>query len=201
MKDPKVKFYKNNQRSESDIDVSKFSPQYQSLGIEPEEHKSPVLMGNIKISPGNKDNPRIKQNLPLEKKVIVPNIGNNIENSWSSIDNVVDDLDHNYSIDQVIDNNDYLPDYAFGNSDPGQHLIAAQDSDVNLLSAIEKSSFDDYILIVDGIPFCSGNQNQIEEQASLLIFGEHEYSDGNPISPESLIILKKYNIKIGLTIK
>ena len=213
MTDQKVKLYRNNHRGQQNLDKSKFLPQYQTLGIEPQEFKSPILNGDIKMSLGNKDNPRIKQynepKIKSEKKLMVPNIGNTVEQSWSSVDGIIDDLSENYTIEQVIDNNDYISDFAFNNINPGQdnrnNINPDQDlshnndnEDIDLLGAIENTNSNEYILIVEGTPFCSGSLPQIEEQASLLLFGEHEYCQGNPVQLESLIILKKMNIKVGL---
>jgi hypothetical protein len=55
-----------------------------------------------------------------------------------------------------------------------------------------------YLLIVSGVPVCSGPKAEIEDQARALVFGEHEMCDGNPVPVDDIIILKRVKVKVGL---
>jgi hypothetical protein len=107
MTDSKVKLYKNPARSKPEP-RKVYTPQYQVMGVEPEEFKSAVAPANhiiVARSPQTADNPRTRtpgMRQPYAETVTspigrgrgpVPNVGNNMEHTWSSVDvEIVDDI-------------------------------------------------------------------------------------------------------------
>jgi hypothetical protein len=151
----------------------------------------------------------------------VPNVGNNMEHTWPSDGaGIVDDLtgeevDPNQA---MVDNNDFVTDQAFGFQNgltaanipsqyttyPAQaieqevqatHRPADPNDLVPVLTGLEE---DAHLLIVSGVPVCSGPREEIEEQARLLVFGEHEMCAGEPVPVDDIIILKRVKVKVGL---
>ena len=223
-----------------------YVPQYQELGIEPQEYK--VRGSNVgnkpsiaKPQPFPSDNPRAKRPMiPREQATVMPssqklssnqnamlNVGNNMEHAWSSsLDGeITDDLDQPIDPNtQMVDNNDYLSDEALGNSESGFIASSIQpnpyqgkvqvmqpkenaqpkansNSDSNsedLLSIVSELDEDSYLLIVSGVPVCSGPLVEIQEQASALAFGEHQLCEGEPTPLEDILVLKRVSLKMGL---
>lgn len=237
MSNGKVKVYKNPARDEKET-YKPYVPQYKLRGMEPEEHKglsSTILGIQAKVDPLPLDNPRapraaIRQPYaevapsPVGRgRGPVPNVGNNMEHTWSSVnEEIVDDLG-NSSVDldhEMIDNNDYVTPAALGLppeelpvldevAHPQQKIFnpkpflsevelkqAIKDDD--LFSIVEDLEEGTYLLIVNGVAICSGPLDEIQDQARALVFGEHELCDGNPIPAEDLVILKRATIRVGL---
>lgn len=149
----------------------------------------------------------------------VPNVGNNMEHTWPNA-GIVDDLtDQEVDPNQpMIDNNDYVSDAALGYQNgltaahiqpqhqtfPPQaieqevqavHQPADPNDLVPVLTGLEE---DAHLLIVSGVPVCSGPKEEIEEQARLMVFGEHEMCAGEPVPVDDIIILKRVKVKVGL---
>jgi hypothetical protein len=241
MSNGKVKVYKNPARNVSET-YKPYVPQYQVRGIEPEEHKSSqssILGMGVKPNPLPLDNPRAPKSAirqpyaeatssPVGRgRGPVPNVGNNMEHTWSSVnEEIVDDLTGGSALDpnhEMVDNNDYVSASALGLSeelpalDEVAHPVAKQFTPKNFLSQAElanvmktEESRDDlfgivedleegtYLLIVNGVAVCSGPADEIQDQARALVFGEHELCDGEPIPAEDLVILKRATVKVGL---
>jgi hypothetical protein len=244
MSNEKIKTYKNPARVKT-LDYKPYVPQYQLLGVEPGEYKSAVVPENTPIAVPKEAAQRARK-VGLQQpyaeaapspvgrgKGPIPNVGNNVEHSWSGVDEeIIDDLDES-KLDPnhpMVDNNDYVSASALGLSEeempmldevqnpppkrfvgdpkrfmgeisPAQIMAAAIYSETSpeedlfpILRDLEEGS---YLLIVSGVPVCSGPKEEIEEQTRSFIFGEHEMCDGNPISDEEIIVLKKSAIKIG----
>lgn len=210
MSQSKVKLYKNSARKKEES-YSTYVPQYQQMGVEPlvspqnavisrsprqpQQNYSPVTLPYAEVK-----SPAVGKNKPI------PNVGNNIEQAWSSLDSreVFDDLEFSDNDHEMIDNNDYVTDEALGiTKQRTQNIrqpqeIGAANEDINTI--LQSLNNDSYILFVDDIPFCSGPKEDVENQAAQLVFGEHEYCDGQAIEVERIIILKKIKIKVGLFI-
>jgi hypothetical protein len=231
--DGKVKLIKNPDRNKAAA-YKPYVPQYQVHGKEPQEYQSGVVVPGTRIArptPLPPDNPRARR-APVRQAYAevaaspigrgpVPNVGNNMEHTWSSVDGEIVDDFSNEEIDpnqQMIDNNDFVTESAFGfqngptaadiqphyNVYPPQYLEqevqathqpADPDDLLPVLTDLEAGS---YLLIVAGVPVCSGPKEEIEDQARALVFGEHEMCDGNPVPIDDIIILKRVNVKVGL---
>jgi hypothetical protein len=139
----KVKFYKNPSRNKP-TDLKPYVPQYQLLGIEPEEFHGKTEAGTAPVlgkkAPLSKDNPRAPRPLmqqpyaaPLPSPIgrgrgLLPNVGNNMEQTWSSVDgDIVDDinLDQNQ---EMLDNNEFVSAAALGLSE--EELMQVEESDL-----------------------------------------------------------------------
>lgn len=240
----KVKVYKNPARSRPDAQKA-YVPQYQLMGVEPEQYKSPlvpVTSGSPKISvaqtPQNEDNPRTRRpqiRQPYAEAVVspigrgrgpLPNVGNNIEQTWSSVDGeIVDDVSH-LSVEKdhpMVDNNDFVSDEALGMSgaefipeveDEGVNEILAEPppppkivTEEEFKEALKNEYFSeilsqlaegDYLLLVHGEALCSGPLDIIQEEARNLVFGEHKNYPDSPISVDDIVIIKKVTIKVGV---
>ena len=212
MSNKEIKIYKNPKRTE-DVAVSKYVPQYQVMGIEPQEYKSAVVSNNTAVvKKHSTENPRIRPpiNQPYANvdvtfpvgKGSTPNVGNNMDHTWSSVDSqIIDDISHEYPTSPdhpMIDNNEYVSSDAFNlesNQLPTSFEDINEDEVVPILKDLDPKS---YLLLVKGTPICSGPASEIEDQVRALIFGEHELSGGIPISEEDLIVIKKVTIKVGV---
>lgn len=214
MSNDKIKVYKNKERSKPEVNKN-YVPQYQIMGIEPEEIKSAVSTGQHTISiPDTNDNPRTRRvsvrqpyaeldpSFVSGNKGPVPNVGNNMEHTWSSVDELIDDLSEIEPNHQMIDNNDYVSEKALGILQPAQienpvKTFVAPEEDATI-SVVSELSEGDYLLLAGGVSICSGPVIEIQEQARLLVFGEHPLCDGNPIPIDDIIVIKRVPIKIGL---
>lgn len=153
----------------------------------------------------------------------VPNIGNNMEHAWSSDgDEIIDDLFYQ-NLDEVldnrpmIDNNDYISDVALGLLDlaPVEELPSLDEVAIPIAKQFVSSkettsetddiydilyslSENDYLMIVSSVAVCSGKLEDVQEQARLLVFGDHELCDGHPVPLEDILIIKRAPIKVGL---
>lgn len=220
MSNGKIKVYKNPNRDKPET-YQAYVPQYQLEGKEPIEIGGSIN-GFVKPNPLPLDNPRavrapIRQ--PYAEAVSspvgrgrgpVPNVGNNMEHTWSAVNgDIVDDmeLDPNHP---MVDNNDYVSASALGlpeevpqpkpflTQNELTHIMKQEQSQDDLFSIVQDLDEDYYLLIVNGVAVCSGPVEEIQDQARALVFGEHELCDGNPIPTEDIIILKRAKIKVGL---
>lgn len=243
-----MKIYKNPDRNKVD-NYKPYVPQYQVYDKTPSEYHGAVVSSDTPIARPSPDNPRIKKpalrqpyavttatTSPIGRgKGPVPNVGNNMEHTWSSVDgDIVDDLsDENIDPNHImIDNNEFVTDQALGFK---TGLIASELQPINqgkvsfeeesmakpkiyeikkesvimdlernsektdeLLFILNDLSDNVFLLIVAGVPVCSGPKEEIEDQARALVFGEHEMCEGNPISIDDIIILKRVKVKVGL---
>ena len=159
-------------------------------------------------------------------KNVMPNSGNNAEQLWQSIDNgIIDDLS-NEPIDGqsvMIDNNDYVSDEALGyqsgptaqdlkqskyagkviieqSNNKQQDIMSSTANNKNsndLLAVLNELDPEAFLLIVSGVPICSGPKEEIEEQVRSFLFGDNEMCQGEPIPTEDIIVVKKAKIKVG----
>jgi hypothetical protein len=225
----KVKTYKNPDRNKI-VTYKPYVPQYQIHDKEPREYKSAVVSSDTQIAQPSVDNPRQKRPAMRQPYAAtttspvgrgrgpVPNVGNNMEHTWSTVDGeVIDDLSNEYvdPDESMIDNNDMVTDQALGyqsgitaaeiqhSPQQGKVTIEAvqtansQSDNNDLLSIVIDLPIDSYLLIVSGVPVCSGPKEEVEDQVRSFIFGENEMCDGNPTPVEDIIVIKKSNIKVG----
>ena len=250
----KIKTYKNPDRDKGEK-YKPYVPQYQVHGKDPEEYHGAVVPSGIALAKPNltsEDNPRMKRPPMRQPYAVesaspvgrgrgpVPNVGNNMEHTWASVDgDVIDDLsgepvDPNQ---EMIDNNDFVSEEALGIQTPmvwqngpvaedvhpaperGKVTIEMPTPAAIRAELVEKMEADQqsnpvspdevlyilkdmaegsYLLIVDGTPICSGPMEEIQDQARAMVFGEHEMCDGNPVSPDDIVILKRVKVKVGL---
>lgn len=216
----KVKFYKNPARNNRE-NFKPYVPQYQIMGVEPIER--PAFVGGeealtVSNTPTDTNNTKnrvsgIRQ--PYAEAVEspigagrgpLPNVGNNIEQTWSSVDGgVVDDLELDT---EMIDNNDVVSDTALGiknSTDPYQYLsendlksVLASSYLQEFLSKMEEG---EYLLLLNNEVICSGPESYIEEQTTALVFGEHEAFMGVSIPIDDIMVVKKVPIKVGVFFK
>jgi hypothetical protein len=230
--DGKVKTYKHPDRNKTES-FKAYVPQYQVNGIEPGEYHGAVVPSGTQIARPTADNPRLKRpaiqqpyapadtTSPIGRgKGPVPNVGNNMEHTWSSDgSDIVDDitgLDPNHP---MVDNNEFVTDEALGfRAGPiATEMVPAAQGQVTFEQQIEARPVaqspggtedlvpiladlgdDSFLLIVAGVPVCSGPKEEIQDQARALVFGEHEMCDGNPVPVDDIIILKRVKVKVGL---
>jgi len=234
--DGKVKTYKHPERRQPSA-YKPYVPQYQIEGVEPKEYQGAVVPGGSQVARPSADNPRLKKP-PLRQPYAaattspigrglgpVPNVGNNMEHTWSSVDgDIVDDMSG--EPDQpMVDNNDFMTEQALGFQSGvtaenlrgplsyGQVTLEMPETPEfpleksaylppieteDLLPIVADLADDSFLLIVSGVSLCSGPKEEIEDQARALVFGEHEMCDGNPIPIDDIIILKRVKVKVGL---
>lgn len=227
MSNRNVKVYKNSDRGKPEV-TKKYVPQYQVIGVEPEEFVSAVVPANAAVSKESTQlpltNPRARRpaiRQPYAKIIPspvgrgrgpVPNVGNNMEHTWSSVDGeIIDDFSEDLSPQhEMIDNNEFVTNDALGlefedtqknhksfmTEKDLQNVI--KDSDLSSIVGEIKIEDDEYILLVNGTVFSIGSLNFIQNEVKLLVFGEHDICDGNPVPVEDLLVLKKIKLKIGV---
>jgi len=223
----KVKVYKNPARNKPDA-FKPYVPQYQVRGVEPQEYKSPLAPGyQSEIAKPSTDNPRqprpvIRQ--PYAEAVtspigrgrgLLPNVGNNMEQTWSSVDGeIVDDLvEAPPDETPMVDNNEYVSNEALG-LQPGSPLVVEYDEDDSeddpeeieystelgslLYQTLSHMDGGDYLLLIKGNVIEVGPLEHIQEVTRLLVFGEHEQYQGNPVPVDDILVIKKAKIEVGV---
>jgi len=201
----KIKVYKNKARAEEEK-YTPYIPQWQKLGLEPEEvkHSQQNIVAPMAV-PAPQDirgaRPAIRQpyaeavDSPIGRgRGLLPNVGNNIEQTWSSIDGELDDMSDVDLNHPLIDNNEFVTEEAMDFQQSTQVLPTASDA----MSAINDLESDFYLLFLKNKPLCSGDLPYIEEQISNLIFGESEFDQGQSVSIDDLIVIKKIKLKVGV---
>src|SRR6185436_5408856 len=181
MSNRSVKIFRNSDRDKPEVHKN-YVPQYQTMGIEPEEFKSAMISGvtSSKVSTEIPlTNPRAKRSAVRQPyaKVIpspvgrgrgpVPNVGNNMEHTWSSVNGeIIDDLSEESIDDQkkMIDNNDFVTSNALGINDSSEseyseEYIKSYMTQKDLQEVIEEKDTsslldvqeDEYVLLIKGI--------------------------------------------------
>jgi len=184
-----IKIYKNKLRNIKD-NYQPPVPQYQELNIEPMEYKSGIVPPNTPMIKSQDVANRNRQFSIREdnvSQVVLPNINKVPQQTWSSLDGeIIDDVfDQSH---KMIDNNFYIEEV-----DPTK-----EDNDQSFISIVNDLKNDHYLLFLYGEAICSGPVEEIETEARALIFGEHVLCNGEPISEENIVVLKKIQIKVGV---
>ena len=201
--DKKIKLYKNPERGIKEK-ITPYVPQYKIEGITP-EMKNFSSLGQAVPPP----NPRLRQ--PMQPYVatsspirgvsnVMPNVGNNIEQTWSTVDSDVVDSSGELIVDDTnmfIDNNEFVTNKALGLPSSGNPSSDAPESG-ELYPALVDLKEGDLILLISGTPICSGSLDDIKDQTKDLVFGDHKLCNGEPVPLEDIVILKKVSIKVGL---
>ena len=221
-----TKIYKNPERNKPQ-EFKPYVPQYQMHDIEPMVYKpASTVEPKRMVKPSdlhtaaNKVRPisqpyAVPTQSPLGKGP-VPNVGNNMEHTWSSVDGEFDQESADPS-QEMVDNNLFVSDASLGfeNGITAEQLtnnkmypatieadnnpvIQSNSNPEDLFSILTELDVDAYLLIVNGVAVCSGPKIEIEEQARLFAFGEHPMCDGQPVSLDEILILHKSKIKVGL---
>jgi hypothetical protein len=221
MSNEKAKLHKNPDRNIEEK-YEKYIPQYRLLGIDPNKMESASVPKDTAISKSgtlDQDNPRLRQpsirqpyaeaiESPIGRgKGPVPNVGNNLEHTWSGVDGEIIDDVFDESIDpdkQMIDNNDFVSAENFGtlSQAPVTFLDETDLQNIididNLYDSLQKMEEEDYILLISGVIINSGLLVDIQKQVKDFIFGDHELCDGNPVSVDDILVLKRIKINIGV---
>lgn len=147
MSSTKVKVYKNPERNRP-ANLKPYVPQYQLMGVEPEEYHSPLAPGYAskfaRPQPLPKDNPRAPKpavrRQPYAKPTpspigrgrgLLPNVGNNVEQTWSGVDGeIIDDLTEPLDPNQeMVDNNDFMTDEALGLPPSDEPMLVEEETE------------------------------------------------------------------------
>lgn len=214
-------FFKNPAR-EQNQKHKPYVPQYKIRGLEPEYIASatvPETMNRVQsmrqAPPRSNENPRLRpppsisNNVPyaeLPNEVInfgsIPNVGNNIENSWGPNDEFFD-VDENLTKDipqqLLIDNNQY--DNANYANIPEALEAPPTERNLSVYEEYEIAEPKDYILVVKDNVISHGSLKEIEKEVKLLVFGEHPLCSKNEIATDDIVVLKKMKIKVGVFIE
>lgn len=222
-----TKFYPNPQRKQAmakDAQYKPYVPQYQLRGLEPEDfasvmekkkfntkHNAILIKGSPDMSNAKPTwrGQDISQNVPFADVSVptdhldMPNVGNNIENTWASIDSdIIDDIGMSgewSGTQQMIDNNDYIDIEQV--AQPSISLPDPQiEAELSSTSPDVKLEEDEYLVAIDGTVITTGSLSEIEEEVKQLIFGDHALYSGKQIPVEDIIVLKRLNIKVGVFI-
>lgn len=222
MSNKNVKLHSNADRNKPEVH-KKYVPQYQVMGIDFEEYKSATVIDEKLEKQTEISNPRVRlPNIrqpyakivpsPLGRgKGPVPNVGNNMEHTWSSVDaeeeDVENPIDGNHA---MIDNNEFVTNKALNilddeSLDDQEVKSILTDQEINEVSKsgnlnviLPLVNDDQYILLINNIVVNIGSLDQIQEETRSLVFGEHALCNGSPILIKNIIILKKIKLKVGV---
>jgi hypothetical protein len=206
MSNGKIKFYKNPHRSAAADSAVRQSyvPEYRKLGASPVELNSPEGTLNNMPQITDLNNPRLRSLSIRQSYAEQPD--QNKDQTWSGVDgDIIDDLSDQQvlSLDpnaEMIDNNDYV-------SVESNSFMTKRDIDEAVLEqAVYESALDNlksypsdtYILFVNNVVVFVGSLKEVQNEAALLVFGEHKLSDGVAVPIDDIVVLKKVNIKVGL---
>lgn len=221
-----TKFYKNPLRQQAmakDAQYKPYVPNYQQRGIAPESfmpllekkqfntnHQAllikatPDITNSAQVWRGQDAKP-INHNVPFaeilasEELIDLPNVGNNVENTWASIDGgIVDDMGllEWDGTQEMIDNNDYVE---MPKSSPTITIPMAPEAvEPSLQTPLQDQ--DEYLVAVEDTIIATGSLEQIEQEVEKLLFGEHALCEGRQIPLEDIIVLKRLHIKVGVSI-
>lgn len=231
----KTKLYKDPNRGKT-APYKPYVPAYQIHGIEPQEIAAGQITDAQKQLTKNApvvsyDNPRTRPaptfqvNVPFaappkEPSPLgfgpFPNVGNNMENTWVSVDG--EDFDNVIIDEEVIPNsakldinqpmidNNYDDENNYKNI-PNQVRSAPVPVDMSELSDKQeeyqansslKVNDDEYVLVVDNSIITIGPLELVQEEVRSLVFGEHTLNQSNNITPDDIIVLKRVKIKVGV---
>lgn len=151
----------------------------------------------------------------IVRSVPLPNVGNNIENTWSGMDDMVMDEEGEFTeVDAnhlMIDNNfddekNYvgIPQTIKGAPKlqiQMDQMIHEEDTVTVFDAAQLNVAYNEYVLAVKGEIISTGLLDQIQEEVRELVFGEHSVSEGNIVSTDDIIVLKRIKIKVGVFIE
>ncbi len=240
------KYYRNPQRDDAKK-IRPYVPQYVVRGLKPEAIASATIPETFERVQQSRhapvkvyDNPRTRPapsigngnvpyaEIPKGPSPIglgpLPNIGNNIENTWAYADGevfddmsdepiAVEELDPNQ---EMIDNNDddphnysnipqeitprhfpvgYRPEKA-PRPKPRVHVQLEEQAPV---VQTRKTDYE-YVLLVHGEVLSTGFKDDIEEEVTALVYGEHYLCESSNVTPDDITVLKKVKIKIGVFI-
>lgn len=205
MPNDKVKFYKNSERNKPEVRKA-YVPQYQVMGVEPEEFMSSSQKDGAvpkKAVSLNETRTHVKTVQPYAKMVpspigrgrgLVPNVGNNMEHTWSSVDGeIIDDISEDFTVidndQQMIDNNDIVTPQALGMQDVLEQTM----DDESVKSSLPEEG---YSLFVLGSFVSSGPLDLIQDQVRELVFGEHPSFNNKPVAVEDIFVFKIQRVKI-----
>ena len=212
-------FFKNPARTSEAPKFKPYVPQYKVRGLHPEHIASatvPETLNRVQAMkrpmPRSMENPRIRpapsisNNVPYAELPAdfmssgsLPNVGNNMENTWGPNDEVFDvdqDLVQTVPSHLLIDNNQF-DDKNYANI-PDMLEAPPTERDITVYEE-EKTSMDgDYILVVKDEIIASGSLAEIESEVKQLVFGEHPLCLQNEIVTEDIVVLKKMKIKVGV---
>lgn len=217
----KVKFFRNKERSVKAAQPQPYVPNYQVLGVEPQEYKSAMVPVGVPQAIPSTSNPRLPRPAIRQPyattpttfvgrgRDVIPNVGNNVEHTWSSVDGeIIDDvsLDSNHP---MVDNNEFVTSAALTSPEPHSYLnqqSLQEDEEVvqepsELLDVLESLEISSYLLLVKGVSICSGPIEEIEDQVQALVFGDHELCDGEPVQEDDIMVFKKLKVKVGVTLE
>jgi hypothetical protein len=187
-----------------------YQPEYRRWGVEPIQapNSNPFnIKGKALVIDSNKNTSKwtpkavARDNVPYASpptnyvsNVPVPNVGNNVENIWSSIDNtVVDDIGLEENT-QMVDNNDFYPEYAMGGSVEAvmtEPTMPQSQDGINLQT-------NEYLIAIDGQIISTGSLEAVQDEIRQLVFGEHPLSIEAAVDVNDIIVLKRVNIKMGV---
>lgn len=213
-------FFKNPARTKEAPKFKPYVPQYKVRGLEPEYIASATVPDTVnrinamkRPMPRSMENPRIRPTPSISNNVpyaevpaefmssgSIPNVGNNIENTWGPNEEVFDmdqDLAQTVPSHLLVDNNQFdernyanIPDML--EPPPTERDLTVYEEELDTKTSGE------YILVVKDNIISSGNLEEIESEVKQLVFGEHPLCHENEISTDDIVVLKKMKIKVGV---
>lgn len=206
----KEKIYRNPERG-NDKPPAPYKPQYKIYGREPvmAGESNPPFVAKVVSPPKNIGNnvPFAETTSPTFEHGKLPNVGNNVENTWAGMDSISmeEDQETEMSNDHsMIDNNDFV-EIPKSNSPILNRMnkveqLLRQSSEKQeqysfnkILSSLKS---DDYILLIKGQVFAIGPLAPIQEEVSSLVFDE-KLSAMNA-TMDDVVVLKNVHIKVGV---
>jgi hypothetical protein len=145
--------------------------------------------------------PYAEQGAPIARTTSLPNVGNNMETTWTSLNDfsIVENttpIDPNHP---MIDNNEVISDAAFRLSQPDPYALDIPlRPPLMIEEAPQPTQAGDYYLVVKGEMVANGNKESIHMEVEALMYGEHPLSKHNAITPEDILVLKRVPVNVGV---
>jgi hypothetical protein len=202
----KEKFYRNPERG-NDKPPQPYKPQWKIYGKEPtimNGESTPPFTAQVVSPPKNIGNnvPFAETTVPTFKHDKLPNVGNNVENTWAGIDSISIEEEDEVQIQNqlMIDNNDFVK-IPTNNSPLLDRLnkvyqAPQKKQDASFDNVLASLQANDYILLIKGKIFAIGSLESIQNEITSLIF-EEKLAAMNA-SMDDLVVLKNVQIKVGV---
>ncbi len=191
----KVKIYKNPNRGRS-ITTTPYVPEYKQHNIEPLEYKPATIVIQQQPKTTASGPARVIQPYQIPGSALInelPNVGNNFEQTWGSVDGeIIDDMGIDLS-QPLIDNNNFV---SFVEEELLENKNVVENQEVvsdELSNIITQLIDDEYLLLVRGQAVMSGDSTTIKSEIYQLLVE-------SDISIDDIMVIKKVKTTFGITL-
>jgi len=213
-----------------------YTPQYRELGIDPVKfpvHKLPAqgnpppmrqsqsaervpfaaAFSNKRREAQSALSSPVSRNVPyaeavpvLKQTAAVPNVGNNIETTWTSLNDfsTYEDFTSVDARHPMVDNNDFIQEEAYGFGVPAIDPNQPSRPPLRIENAPVQQAdqtmplVNEYVLLVRGEILAMGVKEAIQNEVEALMYGERPSANGSAIDPKDIVVMKRIPINVGV---